>query len=236
MKIHKTNNLLLLKTLLPSILATPISVGIYGSTYDNLISANNNLPTHNLQVILGQSIDLPCQGNNDNELITWSINYGSKDIPIGLIGHAPESFGKLSDQKLLHMIEDQDNNQYNVRIKEATFGHDAIYTCQKMSALEPYSIVKVEVLKPPTDLDISISRTDNLKSPQKPTNNLNNNKSNTIYAISSTENQFQCIVKNTKPAAEITWFRDGEEINDGSVDYRTELMDGQQNSLYFWGL
>ncbi|XP_037827226.1 nephrin isoform X4 [Lucilia sericata] len=145
---------------------------------------------HDLQVLEGAEAMLRCEVTNLAGAVQWT-----KDgFALGFSAVIP-GFPRYS------VLGDRKQGAYNLRISNASITDDAEYQCQVGPARLNSAIranAKLTVISPPSSIEIK-GYTNNAK-------------------VEVRENQdltLKCIVSNSKPAAQIVWYR-------GNVEYKPE--------------
>uniref|UniRef100_A0A8C6XZ08 Ig-like domain-containing protein n=1 Tax=Naja naja TaxID=35670 RepID=A0A8C6XZ08_NAJNA len=101
------------------------------------------------------------------------------------------------------IVGDASAGQHNLRIDYAELDDDAVYECQATQAALRSQRAKLTVLIPPNDPEI--------------------HSGPIVHVISNIPYNLSCRAAGAKPAAEITWYRDGQRQE--SVVYSKSLMD-----------
>ncbi|XP_026535208.1 kin of IRRE-like protein 1, partial [Notechis scutatus] len=101
------------------------------------------------------------------------------------------------------IVGDASAGQHNLRIDYAELDDDAVYECQATQAALRSQRAKLTVLIPPNDPEI--------------------HSGPIVHVISNIPYNLSCRASGAKPAAEITWYRDGQRQE--SAVYSKSLMD-----------
>ncbi|KAM6428794.1 kin of IRRE-like protein 2 isoform 1-T3 [Liasis olivaceus] len=101
------------------------------------------------------------------------------------------------------IVGDASAGQHNLRIDYAELDDDAVYECQATQAALRSQRAKLTVLIPPNDPEI--------------------HNGPIVHVISNIPYNLSCRAAGAKPAAEITWYRDGQRQE--SAIYSKSLMD-----------
>uniref|UniRef100_A0A8D0BJC0 Ig-like domain-containing protein n=1 Tax=Salvator merianae TaxID=96440 RepID=A0A8D0BJC0_SALMN len=101
------------------------------------------------------------------------------------------------------IVGDASAGQHNLRIDYAELDDDAVYECQATQAALRSQRAKLTVLIPPSDPEI--------------------HNGPVVHVISNIPYNLSCRAAGAKPAAEISWYRDGQRQN--SAVYSKALMD-----------
>ncbi|XP_013929275.1 PREDICTED: kin of IRRE-like protein 1 [Thamnophis sirtalis] len=101
------------------------------------------------------------------------------------------------------IVGDASAGQHNLRIDYAELDDDAVYECQATQAALRSQRAKLTVLIPPNDPEI--------------------HSGPIVHVISNIPYNLSCRAAGAKPAAEITWYRDGQRQE--STVYSKSLMD-----------
>ncbi|XP_065200596.1 nephrin-like isoform X2 [Planococcus citri] len=143
----------------------------------------------NTRVQEGSEITLECEINNRGGEVQWTKDGFGLGTGESLVG-----FPRYM------MVGDKDNGVYNLRIRNVSLDDDAEFQCQVGPLRNPTHapirrIANLTVLSPPASIEMVGYR-----------------PNSTVEIHQNQELVLECLVKKSKPAAKIVWYRNSNEL------------------------
>ncbi|XP_064179460.1 kirre like nephrin family adhesion molecule 3, like [Anguilla rostrata] len=156
-------------------------------------------------VVAGQSVTLPCVIVGYRGMVQWT-----KD-GLALGGERPAGGRErdLPGWTRYSLMGDAQSGEHSLLIDAAELADDAVYECQATQAALRSHRAKLTVLVPPADPVVEGGPVVKLKA--------------------HTPHNLTCRASGAKPAADITWYRDGE-IQETAMYAKTLMEDGKRES------
>ncbi|CAI6356936.1 unnamed protein product [Macrosiphum euphorbiae] len=138
----------------------------------------------------GSNVTLLCEIDDLTGDVQWTKDGLALGYAAEIPGHPRHS-----------MMTDPGNGVYNLLVRNVTITDDALYQCQvspgPAAGSKPIrSSATLSVLTPPSSVEI-----------------INTSEGSKLEVQENHEVSIECIVRNSKPASRIVWFRGDEEIN-----------------------